>query len=165
MESAGCQTETETSAGCEIWPSLDWSCDLGTGTAWADGCPHWHLIASSRALAVSGKIPDFSQRRMSERTRKTLNGLKNQLIKELIFQLLLSKGALSPLLNESCYKQAFFQYVVRGDTLCVPLVALKRHLHEVWGSMHGVHARIMAGCLQVCFKDVYQIKLNLSHSK
>lgn len=118
MESAGCQTETEMSAGCEIWPSLDWSCDLGTGTAWADGCPHWHLIASSRALAVSGKIPDFSHRRMSERTRKTLNGLKNQLIKELIFQLLLSKGALSPLLNESCYKQAFFQYVVRADALC-----------------------------------------------
>jgi len=69
---------------------------LETGSLWAYGCPHGHLIISSRALAAFGqrvfpmdtssspaepwqslgKPPDFSQRIMSERTRKVLNGLK-----------------------------------------------------------------------------------------
>lgn len=164
MKSAGCQMENEMSAGCEIWPSLDWGTDLETGSAWADGCPHRQLIISSTALAISGKIPwIFTQ----ENEWEDQNGPwwpENQLIKELIFQLLLSKGASFSFSNESCNKQVCIQYVLHA--LCVPLDPLKgRPLQgtsfDTWSVCQN-HGWTFAG---VILRIIYQVNLNLSHPK
>lgn len=104
MKSARCQMENEMSAGCEIWPSLDWGTDLETGSAWADGCPHRQLIISSTALAISGKIPWLFTQENEWEDQNSPWWPKNHLIKELIFQLLLSKGASFSFSNESCNK-------------------------------------------------------------
>lgn len=46
------------------------------------------------------------------------------------------------------------------------LLTLQRGvLHKAQALMCGICARIMAGHLQVYFKDFYQINLNLSHPK
>lgn len=50
--------------------------------------------------------------------------------------------------------------------LFVCLLTVQRgDLHKAQALIHGVSARIMAGHLQVHFKDFYHINLNLSHPK
>lgn len=89
MASGGCQTHNAMSAGCQICPSPDealiWRLALfGTMIVPTD-------VSSPPAepWQVLGISPDFSHSRMSERIKMAWN----QLIKELIFQLPLSKGA------------------------------------------------------------------------
>lgn len=113
MASGGCQTNNEMSAGCEICPSLNealiWSLALFARMV----VPADISSPPAEPWQELGISPDFSHRRMRERIKmawKSINQRAN-----------LSVASL--LLNESCYKQACFQYAVHANAVNVPPVA------------------------------------------
>ena len=69
MDSGGCQTNNEMSAGCEIYPSLDEALTRRLALFGRMVVPMDISSPPAEPWQKLGTSPDFSHRRMSERTK------------------------------------------------------------------------------------------------